>query len=84
MDWSDPLAVQGTPKSLLQHHISKVLSLLYGPILNSIHDYGKNHSFWSQPSAWLPLVMLFQMDLGSNPSSAVYERRGHRQVATCF
>ena len=41
------LAVQGTLKSLLQHHISKAslaLSLLYGPTLTSIHDYWKNHS----------------------------------------
>ena len=33
MDWLDLLAVQGTLKSLLQHHSSKasILSLLYGP-----------------------------------------------------
>ena len=50
MDWLDLLAVQGTLNSLLQHHSSKsinslMLSLLYGPILTSIHDYWKNHSF---------------------------------------
>ena len=52
MDWLDFLAVQGTLKSLLQHHSSKafpcsssVLSLLYGPTLTSIHDYRKNHIF---------------------------------------
>ena len=50
MDWFDLLAVQGTLNSLLQHHSSKsinslMLSLLYGPILTSIHDYWKNHSF---------------------------------------
>ena len=45
MDWLDLLAVQGTLKSLLQHHSSLVLSLLYGPTLTSIHDYWKNHSF---------------------------------------
>ena len=43
------LAVQGTLKSLLQHHSSKAsilwLSLLYGPTLTSIHDHWKNHSF---------------------------------------
>ena len=38
----------------------------------------------SQPSASFPLVMLFQMDSGSNPSSAIYERKGHRQVAMVF
>ena len=49
MDWLDLLAVQGTLKSLLQHHSSKTnsstLSFLYGPTLKSIHDYWKNHSF---------------------------------------
>ena len=50
MDWLDLLAVQGTLKSLLQHHSSKgssssMLSFLYSPTLTSIHDYWKNHSF---------------------------------------
>ena len=50
IDWFDLLAVQGTLKSLLQHHSSKsinssVLSFLYGPTLTSIHYYWKNHSF---------------------------------------
>ena len=50
MDWFDLLAVQGTLKSLLQHHSLKAsiylaLSLLYGPTLTAIHDYQKNHSF---------------------------------------
>ena len=50
MDWLDLLAVQGTLKSLLQHHSSrasafKVLSLLYSPTLASTHDYWKKHSF---------------------------------------
>ena len=51
MDWLDLLAVQGTLKSLLQHHSSKasirssVLSFLYSPTLTSIHDHWKNHSF---------------------------------------
>ena len=44
MDWLYLLAVQGTPKILLQHHSSKVhilvaLSFLYGPTPTSIHDY---------------------------------------------
>ena len=48
-DWFDLLAVQGTLKSLLQHHnlnssILWALSLLYGPALTSIHDNWKNHS----------------------------------------
>ena len=45
IDWFDLLAVQGTPKSLLQHHSSKTLSLPNGPTLISVHDYWKNHSF---------------------------------------
>ena len=50
MDWLDLFAVQGTLKSLLQHHssksiISSALSFLSGPTLTSIHDYWKNHSF---------------------------------------
>ena len=48
-DWLDLLAVQGTLKSLLQHHSSKASilrrsSLLHSPTLTSIHDHWKNHS----------------------------------------
>ena len=51
MDWLDLLAVQGTLKSLLQHHSSKALILWHsaffecGPTLTSNHDYWKNNSF---------------------------------------
>ena len=49
IDGFDLLAVQGTLKSLLHHHSSKAsipqCSLLYGPILTSIHDHWKDHSF---------------------------------------
>ena len=50
IDWFNLTAVQGTLKSLLQHHSSKasvllVLSLLYGPTLTSIHDCWENNSF---------------------------------------
>jgi len=59
IDWFDLCAVQGTLKSLLQHHNSKASILQhlvffgtfsallspYGPTLTSIHDYWKNHSF---------------------------------------
>ena len=42
IDWFDLLAVQGTLKSLLQHHSSKasilVLSFLYSQTLTSIHS----------------------------------------------
>ena len=48
--WFDLLAIQGTLKSILQHHSSKAsiflaLNLLYGPTFTSVHDYWKNHSF---------------------------------------
>ena len=48
MDWLDLLAVQGTLRSLLQHHSWKASILpysLYSPALTSIRDYWKNHSF---------------------------------------
>ena len=49
VDWLELLAVQGTLKSLLQHHSSNasiflVLSFLHSPTLTSIHDHWKNHS----------------------------------------
>ena len=49
MDWLDLLAVQGTLKSLLQHHSSKALILQYSaffyhPTLTCTLDYWKNHS----------------------------------------
>ena len=49
MDWLDLLAVQGTLKSLLQHHSSKasislVLSFLHSLTLTSIHNHRKNRS----------------------------------------
>ena len=51
IDWFDLLAVQGTPKSLLQHHSSKASFLRCSAFfivqhpLTSLHDYWKNHSF---------------------------------------
>ena len=49
MDCLDLLAVQGTLKSLLQHHSSKASilqsSAFFSPTLISIYDYWKNHSF---------------------------------------
>ena len=48
MDWLDLLTVQGTLKSLLQHHSSKASILWHSAFftvqLSSIHDYWKNHS----------------------------------------
>ena len=49
MDWLDLLAVQGTLKSLLQHHSSKPSILRHSAFFTvqlsqSIHDHRKNHS----------------------------------------
>ena len=45
-DWFDVFAVQGTLKSLLQHHSPKASILGHSsPTLTSIHDYWKNHIF---------------------------------------
>ena len=50
IDWMDLLAVQGTLKSLLQHHSSKASVLLHSAFFivqlsfTSIHDHWKNHS----------------------------------------
>ena len=49
MDWLVLLAVQGTLKSLLQHHSSKKIkssafSFLHSSTLTSMHDHWKNHS----------------------------------------
>ena len=49
VDWLDLLAVQGTLKSLLQHHSSKTSILWHSAFLyfnsQSIPDHWKNHSF---------------------------------------
>ena len=46
MGWLDLLAVQGTLKSLLQHHTSKASILWHSAlfIVQLSHDYWKNHS----------------------------------------
>ena len=49
VDWFDLLAVQGTLKSLLQHHSSKASLLWHSAffmvqLFTSVHDYRKNHS----------------------------------------
>ena len=64
MDWLDLLAVQGTLRSLLQHHSSKninfsVLSFLHSPTLTSIHDYWKNHSLDQTDLCWQSNVSAF-------------------------
>ena len=63
-DSLDLLAVQGTLKSLLQHHSLKAflaLSLFYCPGLTSIHDFWKNHSFDYTELCWQSNVLLFNM-----------------------
>ena len=49
MDWLALPVVQGTLKSLLQHHRKSInslaLSVLYSPTLTSMHDYWKNDIF---------------------------------------
>ena len=56
MDWLDLLAVQGTLKSLLQHHSSKAsilwCSAFFIVQLSSIHDYWKNHSLDEMDLCW--------------------------------
>ena len=57
MDWLYLLAVQGTLKSLLQHHSSKA-SILLGSaffiiqLSKSIHDHWKNHSLDQTDLCW--------------------------------
>ena len=62
--WLDLLAVQGTLKSLLQHHSSKsinfsVLSFLHSTTLTSIHDHWKNHSLDQMDLCWQSNVSAF-------------------------
>ena len=50
MDWLDLLAVQGTLRSILQHHSSKASVLLYSAffmaqLFTLVQDYWKNHNF---------------------------------------
>ena len=56
MDWLDLIAGQGTLKSSPTPQFksinSSVLSFLYSPILTSIHDSWKNHSFDKMNLFW--------------------------------
>ena len=45
MHWFDLLAVQGSLKSLLQHHGSKASILQHSAFFTSIPDYWKNNGF---------------------------------------
>ena len=61
--WFGLLAVQATPKSLLQHHISKVsilwCSAFFMVRLISMHDYWRNHSFDHMDLCWQSDVSVF-------------------------
>ena len=65
MDWFDLLVVQGTRKSLLQHHSSKTSilwrSAFFMVQLTFIHDYWKNHSFNYMDLCWQSNVSAFYM-----------------------
>ena len=66
IDWFDLVTVQGTFKSLLQHHSSKpsilgCSSLLYGPTLTSIPYYWKNNKFGSMELVSKVMLLLFKM-----------------------
>ena len=63
MDWLDLLAVQGTLKSLLQHHSSKASILQHSAFfivqLISMHDYWKSYSFDYMDFCWQSNVFAF-------------------------
>ena len=65
IDWLDLLAVQGTLKSLLQHHISKAsilwCSAFFIVQLTSIHDYWKNCALTRQTFVGKVMSLLFNM-----------------------
>ena len=66
IDWFDLLAVQGTLKSLLQHHNSKPLilqlSLLYGPTFTSNTSVLKYWNFNISPSNEYAGLISFRID----------------------
>ena len=67
MDWLDLLAVQGTLKSLLQHHSSKasilcsVLSFLYSPTLHPYVTTGKTIALTRRTFVVKVMSLLFNM-----------------------
>ena len=69
MDWLYLPAVQGTLKSLLQHHNtlnskninSSALSFLYGPTFTSIHNYGKTVTLTTWTFVGKVMSLLFNM-----------------------
>ena len=65
IDWFDLLAVQGTLKSLLQHHSSKAVilwrSAFFMVQLTSVHDCWKNHSLTIQTFVSKIMSLCFNM-----------------------
>jgi len=62
MDWLDLLAVQGTLKSLLQHHSSKASILQCSAFfLTSIHDYWKTIALTRRTFVGKVMSVLFNM-----------------------
>ena len=65
IEWFDLFAVGGTqessPTPQFKSIHSLVLSFLYGPILTSIHDYWKNHSFDLMDFVSQVMSLLFNM-----------------------
>ena len=61
INWFDFLAVQGTLKSLLQHHSSKASVLQHSTffMVQLSHDYWKNHSFDQMDLCWQSNVSAF-------------------------
>ena len=62
MDWLDLLAVQGTLKSLLQHHNSKasILQCSAFTSFTSVHDHWKSHRFDYMDLCWQSNVSAFK------------------------
>ena len=59
IDLFDLLAIQGTLKTLLQHHSLMASILLYDSTLTSIHDYWKDHSLDYMDLCWQTDVFNF-------------------------
>ena len=79
IDWFDIFVIQGTFKSLLQHHNSKasilqVLSLPYGPALTSVHDDRKNHCCCCCSVAQSCLTLCDPMDCSTPGFSVLHHR----------
>ena len=62
---------KSSPTSQFKRISSLVLSFLYSPILTSIHDYWKNHSFDETDLCWqimsLPFIMLSRLVIAFLP-----------------